>query len=92
MALQLDKEQPTGVVVSYWKIHGINLNLNTSTMYIDLDPPLSNIPASFIVNGGINEGNIEVVLYGYVSKNKCNSGKLPIVAEYFTFDVPRYIY
>lgn len=57
MALQINKEQTTGVVVSYWKIAFLRLNLDISKIYINQTIP--NLPMPTMSDN--NEGAIEVV-------------------------------
>ena len=74
MGLELKKELPFGVSATYWKIASVKATISKNYLDTSLDMPMYN--------------EVEVVLNGYVNKEKRDEGKYNICSETFRCSIP----
>lgn len=70
----MNKELPFGISATYWKISSVNISLKKN--YIDMS---DNEPT---------HNEIEVVLFGYIDKDKRDENKLNVCSETFMVSIP----
>lgn len=87
MGLIKNVEQPTGVVVSYWEMAVMEINVNfRKTLIPDCGDLLMTTPIP--LNCDIEDKSVNVYLFGYLDKAARVAGKFPISSDMVTLSLP----
>jgi len=89
MGLIKNLEMPTGVIVTYWEMAAMEITVNFRRTLINQIIDFNMIPIPI----GMDEDNkvVNVYLYGYLTKEARDNGKLPLTSDIVSFPLPETI-
>lgn len=88
MGLIKNIEQPTGVVVTYWEIGIMQINVTFKKTLIDNIGNDLALTSQFPQNPDIDDKTVLIHLFGYLNKATKDSGKTPVAIEEVQLELP----